>query len=87
MFNKLLKIFLIVSVIMCVLHHSVEAQSRGRRCGQNEQFTQCGSACEPSCNRPRAQACTLQCVIGCQCSPGFLRNSSGRCVTPRECRR
>uniref|UniRef100_A0A1A9VD20 TIL domain-containing protein n=1 Tax=Glossina austeni TaxID=7395 RepID=A0A1A9VD20_GLOAU len=88
MFNKLLKIFLILSVIICILDHSVEAQRRGRRCGPNEQFTRCGSACEPACNQPANIGCLAVCIENvCQCRRGFLRNSAGRCVPPRACYR
>ncbi|VDL74681.1 unnamed protein product [Nippostrongylus brasiliensis] len=49
-------------------------------CGKNEQYNECGSACEPSCKNPKPEICTLQCVIGCQCKSGFFRDDSGQCV-------
>ncbi|XP_012528607.2 chymotrypsin inhibitor [Monomorium pharaonis] len=55
------------------------------QCGLNQEYTTCGSACPPSCNSPPNQACTLQCVVGCQCKDGFLLNSSGQCVPPSAC--
>ncbi|XP_078032930.1 chymotrypsin inhibitor-like [Augochlora pura] len=61
------------------------ASSHGQQCGENEQFNSCGTACEPSCSRPEPQMCTMQCVIGCQCKEGFLRNSAGSCVSPQSC--
>ncbi|VDM63703.1 unnamed protein product [Angiostrongylus costaricensis] len=54
-------------------------------CGQNEVFDFCGSSCEPSCRDPNPQTCTFQCVTGCRCKDGFLRNDKGRCV--RNCGR
>ncbi|KYN05432.1 PREDICTED: chymotrypsin inhibitor-like [Cyphomyrmex costatus] len=55
------------------------------QCGRNQEWTTCGSACPPSCNSPPNRACTLQCIIGCQCKRGYLRNSSGACVHSTQC--
>ncbi|KAL6744320.1 hypothetical protein Aduo_017268 [Ancylostoma duodenale] len=52
-------------------------------CGPNEEFKECGTACEPSCREPRPKVCTLQCVVGCQCKPGYFRNDKNECVA--EC--
>ncbi|GIY61356.1 hypothetical protein CDAR_166731, partial [Caerostris darwini] len=58
-------------------------------CGGNERFTGCGTACPLTCdnydNPPKF--CTLQCIIGCECQEGFVRNADGKCVLPRECPR
>lgn len=54
-------------------------------CPKNQQFTECGSACPPKCNDDPLRPCTLQCVVGCQCKPGYLLNSNYECVTPAEC--
>uniref|UniRef100_A0A915E7E6 TIL domain-containing protein n=1 Tax=Ditylenchus dipsaci TaxID=166011 RepID=A0A915E7E6_9BILA len=54
-------------------------------CGLNEEFTTCGTACEPSCSNPSPELCTLQCVIDvCRCVPGFVRSSQG-CVALSDC--
>lgn len=56
------------------------------KCGANAEFLQCGSACVPDCANPESpKLCTLQCVIGCFCKEGFLKNSMGECVLPQEC--
>ncbi|VDO14508.1 unnamed protein product [Haemonchus placei] len=52
-------------------------------CPANEEFTHCGSACEPSCQNPNPEFCTEQCVAGCQCKKGFYRNDENVCVS--EC--
>ncbi|WKY12968.1 hypothetical protein Q1695_004076 [Nippostrongylus brasiliensis] len=53
----------------------------GNVCSENEEFRQCGTACEPSCENPNPQVCTLQCILNvCQCKPGFFRDSNGKCV-------
>ncbi|KHJ84138.1 trypsin Inhibitor like cysteine rich domain protein, partial [Oesophagostomum dentatum] len=51
-----------------------------KKCPRNEEYKECGTACEPSCKNPNPQICTLQCVIGCQCKKGFFRNDKGVCV-------
>ncbi|XP_033341282.1 chymotrypsin inhibitor [Megalopta genalis] len=73
--------FFILFAVLAVF----SAGSYGQQCGENEQFNSCGSACEPSCSNPSPQICTMQCVIGCQCKPGFLRSSGGVCVSPGSC--
>uniref|UniRef100_A0A0K0DJK4 TIL domain-containing protein n=1 Tax=Angiostrongylus cantonensis TaxID=6313 RepID=A0A0K0DJK4_ANGCA len=59
--------------------------ARLNQCDENEVFDACGSPCEPSCWDPFPQTCTFQCVIGCRCRNGFLRDYEGRCV--RNCGR
>ncbi|XP_055930162.1 zonadhesin-like [Argiope bruennichi] len=55
-------------------------------CGENEVFQECGTACPASCSSPVPQrACPAICVRGCFCKPGFIRDSSGRCVRPEQC--
>ncbi|ETN73858.1 trypsin Inhibitor like cysteine rich domain protein [Necator americanus] len=50
-------------------------------CAVNEEFKQCGTACEPSCENPKPSVCSAQCVVNvCQCKSGFLRNSKEQCV-------
>lgn len=54
-------------------------------CGPNGEFKSCGSACEPTCANPKPTICTLQCVMGCFCKPGFMKNEKGECVRPENC--
>ncbi|CAL2042395.1 unnamed protein product [Caenorhabditis brenneri] len=57
-----------------------------QRCRANESFRSCGSACEPSCQNPNPQACTMQCIPNvCQCNQGFVRGPSG-CIRREACR-
>ncbi|EYC05747.1 hypothetical protein Y032_0080g1338 [Ancylostoma ceylanicum] len=50
-------------------------------CPNNEEFKECGTACEPNCNNTNPQVCTEQCILNvCQCKQGFFRNSAGNCV-------
>ncbi|KAK6038693.1 trypsin Inhibitor like cysteine rich domain protein [Cooperia oncophora] len=53
-----------------------------KQCGPNEHFTHCGTACEPKCNEPMPDICTMECIVDvCQCVPGFKRGPNG-CVAP-----
>ncbi|XP_020288985.1 chymotrypsin inhibitor-like [Pseudomyrmex gracilis] len=55
-----------------------------QQCPENMQYTTCGSACPRSCI-PNSGRCSKDCVVGCQCNPGFLLNSQGNCVLPENC--
>ncbi|XP_017761194.1 PREDICTED: chymotrypsin inhibitor-like [Eufriesea mexicana] len=72
-------------LLVCLVVMAVFTSSFGQQCGLNEEFRTCGSACEPSCAKPRLGVCTYQCKIGCQCKTGFLRNGEGTCVAPADC--
>ncbi|XP_035220585.1 zonadhesin-like isoform X2 [Stegodyphus dumicola] len=67
----------------CVLP---EQCPKEEKCGKDEVFSECGSACPPSCaNKDKQTPCTLQCVKGCFCKRGLVRNENGQCVRPEEC--
>lgn len=54
----------------------------------NEEFQSCGTACPLTCSNIKnpPELCTLQCVIGCGCRTGFVKDSqSGNCVSPENC--
>ncbi|RWS23625.1 scavenger receptor cysteine-rich protein-like protein [Leptotrombidium deliense] len=58
-----------------------------KSCKQNEKYTECGSACPDTCDnyQDKGRICTSQCVSGCECNDGYVRNSDGECVHPDEC--
>ncbi|EGT53964.1 hypothetical protein CAEBREN_03418 [Caenorhabditis brenneri] len=76
------------ALILCALVAAASGQlsaTRNDKCGPNESFQTCGTACEPACNAPSATFCTLQCVVGCQCDPGFVRRADNACVRKEDC--
>ncbi|XP_061391701.1 serine protease inhibitor swm-1-like [Musca vetustissima] len=56
-----------------------------QECGENQEFTTCGTACPLSCAKQSPGICTLQCVIGCQCKEGYVLNDKGACVQTKDC--
>lgn len=56
------------------------------RCPINEEFNECGPACQTNCTR-KPDICTLQCVSGCFCRAGFVRQTDEQspCVPRHEC--
>ncbi|KAL7037309.1 hypothetical protein ACKWTF_009157 [Chironomus riparius] len=51
----------------------------------NTEYSFCGSACEPSCRYRRPRFCTTQCIEGCRCKKGYIRNDQDVCVHPVQC--
>jgi len=77
---------LLFSVYAFGLGIAAPAFPTNEKCGANAEFQTCGSACVPDCaNRTPPTFCTLQCVIGCFCKEGFLKNANGECVRAEEC--
>ncbi|MEE6481989.1 hypothetical protein FKM82_013102 [Ascaphus truei] len=58
-------------------------------CTGNTTFTTCGTACPSNCTNymDEDRICTMQCVIGCVCKPGYvhLSGKTGPCVSPCDC--
>ncbi|KAM0314333.1 hypothetical protein ACHAPQ_011848, partial [Fusarium lateritium] len=48
--------------------------SVAQKCKLGEQYQSCGTACPLTCEYPEPQACTMQCVSGCFCKKGLIRN-------------
>lgn len=52
---------------------------------EHEYYTDCGTACPLSCAVPSVEFCTLQCVPGCFCEDGYVRDDNGNCILPQDC--
>ncbi|CAL7938497.1 unnamed protein product [Xylocopa violacea] len=76
---------LILCIVAVVAFIDAHPQDSGSECGPNEEFKNCGSACEPECGKAPSPICTLRCVIGCQCKEGYARNKDNHCVLTRDC--
>uniref|UniRef100_A0A1W7R985 Venom protein n=1 Tax=Hadrurus spadix TaxID=141984 RepID=A0A1W7R985_9SCOR len=52
-----------------------------------EIFQNCGTACPLTCDNYQnpPKYCTRNCVFGCFCKKGLVRNKSGICVSTSEC--
>lgn len=57
------------------------------KCGADEEYRTCGSACVPTCAVPLPKPwCTRQCAVGCYCKEGYLRNDQNVCVQAKKCK-
>uniref|UniRef100_A0A224YR22 TIL domain containing protein n=1 Tax=Rhipicephalus zambeziensis TaxID=60191 RepID=A0A224YR22_9ACAR len=57
------------------------------KCFRDRDFNVCGRECPLVCNEPISRSCSKSCAFGCDCLPGFVRNSRmrGRCVKATKC--
>uniref|UniRef100_A0A914V0Z6 WAP domain-containing protein n=1 Tax=Plectus sambesii TaxID=2011161 RepID=A0A914V0Z6_9BILA len=55
-----------------------------RNCPANERYLTCGPACQATCSN-RNPPCQRNCVNGCFCQPGYVRNSNNVCVMSHSC--
>ncbi|KAH6924301.1 hypothetical protein HPB50_014714 [Hyalomma asiaticum] len=62
------------------------ANGEGSQCKRNEEFRSCGSACPAVCGQKAPEACTAQCVPGCFCARGYIRDKNGLCIPTSACR-
>jgi hypothetical protein len=64
-------------------------QCNKNKCGEDEEYNTCGSACPPSCSDfsypQKTKFCTLQCVTDCFCKRGLYRAKDGTCVPAKKC--
>lgn len=55
-------------------------------CPEGEEFNECGTACPITCENQIEESCTKQCVLGCFCKKGKIRQeSTGVCVDAKDC--
>ncbi|XP_054714336.1 mucin-5B-like isoform X1 [Uloborus diversus] len=74
----------------CRLYFDVlceEDEIQQASCGVDEEYLECGSSCEPSCDNNEEENCSYECVSGCFCKQGFVRGPFGACVLPDMCQK
>lgn len=77
---------LLVATVIFHVGRAIPATPIDGQCGANAIFKSCGSACSPTCEHPiPADNCIHKCVAGCFCKDGFVKNSKGQCILPKEC--
>ncbi|KAG4065149.1 hypothetical protein HA402_007546 [Bradysia odoriphaga] len=72
----------------CCLESECPATEQEQVCPLNEVYDTCGTACPLTCNNYKSppDACTDNCVEGCRCQDGYLRNEDdGTCCRESEC--
>ncbi|CAF1939392.1 unnamed protein product [Rotaria magnacalcarata] len=72
---------LILAVLFVVVHASTVT-----RCPDNEEYRECGSACQENCTHT-PKYCTYQCIPGCFCKTGFVRatDDKSKCIPHSNC--
>ncbi|CAF0783719.1 unnamed protein product [Rotaria sordida] len=73
--------FVLTFVLLFIVISATESQ-----CSDNEEYNECGSACQENCTHTPA-FCTLQCVPGCVCKKGFVRETDdkSKCIPRSQC--
>uniref|UniRef100_A0A1I7T4K9 TIL domain-containing protein n=1 Tax=Caenorhabditis tropicalis TaxID=1561998 RepID=A0A1I7T4K9_9PELO len=61
-----------------------QCEEKVPKCSENEEFKECGTHCEPTCENP-SPACIKMCKPNvCQCSEGYLRHNNV-CIPANSC--
>ncbi|KAI4463516.1 riddle [Holotrichia oblita] len=57
------------------------------KCGKNQEYKMCGSACPEYCGKPAGTVCKLPCVRGCFCKEGYVLKAerSNECILKKDC--
>ncbi|CAF1214853.1 unnamed protein product [Adineta ricciae] len=73
--------FLLILIVLLTT-----ANASATQCPENEEYNECGTACQESCTY-KPSFCTYQCVSGCFCKKGFVRQTDdkSKCVPQTRC--
>ena len=84
---KLMVVHLCLSDVPPSDHSSSSDIPTARRycCPEGEVYWTCGTACPLTCDARKPRPCTEQCVRGCFCPDGMLRNARNECVSIDQC--
>ncbi|XP_022914056.1 serine protease inhibitor swm-1-like [Onthophagus taurus] len=85
-----MKKFLAVFTLGLISFASAAEEEILPKCFANQVFSYCNTACPDYCNKgDDLEICTEQCVIGCRCAPGYVKEyiDSDNCILEKDCRR
>ncbi|CAF4115673.1 unnamed protein product, partial [Rotaria sordida] len=71
----------------CILKDQCPKDTTSLNCNENEEYTNCGTACPETCNY-KPKMCTEQCVEGCFCKPNYVRkdnSTNSPCILKDQC--
>uniref|UniRef100_A0A6M2DUT8 Putative til domain protein n=1 Tax=Xenopsylla cheopis TaxID=163159 RepID=A0A6M2DUT8_XENCH len=85
---SLIGCLVLVAFVVADEEVDIVATDPGACTKENEEFQACGTRCPVTCanhldKTPRA--CTMECVVGCLCKTGFVKNDEGNCVKEEDC--
>ncbi|ETN74903.1 trypsin Inhibitor like cysteine rich domain protein [Necator americanus] len=73
-------------LLLIVLTSQLFYVQAAKCCGTNEEFKECGTACEPSCNNTNPICILIAVANVCRCVKGYIRQyANGPCIPAREC--
>ncbi|CAF1451396.1 unnamed protein product, partial [Rotaria sordida] len=71
----------------CILKDQCPKDTTPLNCNENEEYTNCGTACPETCNY-KPETCTKQCVQGCFCKLNYVRkdnSTNSPCILKDQC--
>merc|ERR1711868_50066 len=84
--SKVMKAFFLLLALNSVFGQWQVIPNDDTQCTENEEFTDCGSMCEPQCsNSDDFNVCDEACVPMCICVKGYIRSPTGECITEKKC--
>lgn len=83
-----MQIIMNLRAIICLLIGilSIGLAEGERKCPLHSNYTDCGTRCPLTCQRPNSRPCVLICVPdSCVCDQGYILDSNEECVLPEKC--
>ncbi|XP_035905969.1 chymotrypsin inhibitor Ani s 6-like [Anopheles stephensi] len=81
MMLRSISVIVLLTALMLTFGHGEECTEA------NEEYYNCASPCRRNCTNLGAplENCTIMCVSGCFCKPGYFRREDNACVKPWFC--